>query len=121
MLFLSQTGISMPRDRDDDDDNDDDRPRRRRKASGDSGVAGVIPYRNGSALAAYYCGIFGLIPCILGLGLFGLVPIVLGVLGLMKAKQNPEAHGAVHAWIGIVLGAIEALSSCGVIVWIIIG
>jgi hypothetical protein len=104
--------------RDDDDDDDDDEPRRRsikRRGSDDGGVGAVIPYRNGMALGAYYAGIFGLIPCIIGLGVFGLVPLILGILGLKKAKEDPDARGSAHAWVGIVLGTVELLTGCGVI------
>lgn len=101
----------MPRHYDDDDD-DDDRPHR--KTSG-GGVDAVIPFRNGMALAAYYCGVFGLISCFLGLGFFGIVPIILGVLGLQKAKRDPEARGLVHAWTGIILGTFELLTGCGIV------
>ena len=112
----------MPRNRDDDDydddddDEDDDRPRKKkRKSSSTGGLDAVIPFRNGLALGAYYCGVFGLISCfLLGVGgLFGVVPIILGVLGLMKASQDAEARGRVHAWVGIGLGALEVLTGCG--------
>ena len=79
----------------------------------------VIPFRNGMALAAYYCGVFGLIACFIGLGFFGIVPIILGILGLLKAKADPEARGSAHAWTGIVLGAIEVLTGCGIVGFII--
>ena len=32
--------------------------------------------------------------------------LVLGVVGLSVRARNPEAKGAVHAWIGIILGGI---------------
>jgi hypothetical protein len=103
-------------DYDDDEDDDDDRPRRKR-SSGAGGLDAIIPFRNGLALGAYYCGVFGLISCfIFGVGgLFGIIPIVLGILGLMKASKDPEAHGRVHAWVGIGLGAIELLTGCGTV------
>ena len=75
----------------------------------------VIPFRNGMALGSYYCGVFGLISCFLGLGFFGIVPIILGILGLMKASKDPEARGRVHAWTGIILGVIELLLGCAII------
>src|SRR5947209_2589034 len=49
-------------DDDDDDDDEDDRPRRRRDGYEDEGIATLIPYKNGKALAAYYVGVFSLIP-----------------------------------------------------------
>lgn len=99
-----------------DDDDDDDRPRRIRRDH-DVGIDAVIPFRNGMALASYYCGVFGLIGCfLLGVGgIFGIVPIVFGVLGLVRASRDPEARGRVHAWVGIALGALEVLTACGVV------
>jgi hypothetical protein len=72
------------------------------------------------ALAAYYLGIFGLIPCIFGLGVLGIVPFALGIFGMIKSRQDPEAHGTAHALIGIVLGAVEMLSGCGAIGYVIV-
>jgi hypothetical protein len=109
------------RDRDDDrprktrrqeddepDDYDDvpaERPRRPRRTGGGDGLARVVPYRNGAALAAYYCGVFGLIP---GVGLL-LAPaaFILGIVGLVKARKDPKARGTGHAIFGIVLGVID--------------
>ncbi len=109
-----------PRDDDDDDEDFDDRRKKIRKRSDDGGVGVVIPYRNGMALTAYYMGVFGLIACFLGpLAILGIVPIIFGVLGLMKAKKDPEARGSVHAWVGIGLGTLELLTGCGVIGFII--
>src|SRR5262245_58421927 len=104
----------MPRDRDDYDD--DDLPRRK-KSSNLGGLDYVIPFRNGMALASYYCGVFGIIGCfLLGVGgLFGVVPIILGILGMMAASKNPEAHGRGHAITGIVLGTIELLTGCSTV------
>jgi hypothetical protein len=63
-------------------------------------VAHWIPYRNPPALFAYYIGIFSLIPCFP----LGMIAFVLGIIGLMKARREPEVRGAVHAWVGIVMG-----------------
>jgi Domain of unknown function (DUF4190) len=82
---------------------------RRRRDEGDA-TGGLIPYKNGKALASYYCGVFGLISCFLLLGIFGIVPVVLGFLGLSYAKQHPEARGQAHAIVGIILGTIEVLT-----------
>src|SRR5687768_7217863 len=106
----------MPREYDDDDD---DRPRRKRSSGG--GVDAVIPYKNGMALASYYCGVFGFIACIIALGVFGIVPIILGILGLMKSSKDPEARGTAHAWVGIICGAIQVLSGCALIGFVIMG
>ncbi len=80
--------------------------RRRRSASEPEGDAtgGLIPYKNPSALTAYYCGIFSVLPV---LGFFlGLTGLILGIKGLRYAKEHPEAKGQVHAWIGIVMGGL---------------
>jgi hypothetical protein len=103
----------MPKNRDD-DYNDDDLRRIKKRDVAEDAVSTVIPYRNGPALASYYCGVFGLISCFLLMGFFGIVPIILGILGLRKAKQHPDAHGTAHAWTGIILGTIEVLSCVGV-------
>ncbi|EDY19556.1 hypothetical protein CfE428DRAFT_2732 [Chthoniobacter flavus Ellin428] len=72
--------------------------------TGDS-TGGLIPYKNPQALVAYYLGIFGLCPFIGPL--LAIPAIILGILGLKKRKLNPIIKGAVHAWIGIILGAVS--------------
>jgi len=73
-------------------------------AAADNPMSAVIPYKNPKALVAYYLAIFSLIPCI-GIPL-GIAALVLGVLGLKAAKEHPQSHGKVHAWIGIILGGL---------------
>ncbi|MCI0683702.1 MAG: hypothetical protein L0Y71_16470 [Gemmataceae bacterium] len=108
-----------------DDEDDDDRPRRRKGGA-------IIPYRNGMALAAYYCGFGGLIfilgslalgavlapnvsPALIftlmygGGGICALLAVIFGVAGLMKVNRDPEARGTAHAIVGIVLGSIEII------------
>jgi hypothetical protein len=123
-----QEGTPRPRRPRPPQDEDDDRPRRpprrRRRdededGGGDEVVSTLIPYKNGQALAAYYCGIFGLIPCV-GLVL-GPAALVLGVLGLRKAKANPRAKGGGHAIAGIVLGSLVLLGHLAVIALMVIG
>ena len=126
----------MPRERDEDDprptrrrtddsDDEDDRPRRRRDEAYDEdyddrtrrrrrrtsdeedSTGGLIPYKNGKALAAYYCGVFALIPCI-GL-ILGPIALILGIMGLKYAKEHPRARGQAHAIVGIVLGGLVLL------------
>lgn len=64
----------------------------------------LIPYKNVPALVSYYCAVFAIIPFA---GLFlGLTAFVLGIIGLRIAQKNPECRGKVHAWIGIIGGAI---------------
>ncbi len=77
-------------------------------------TGGVIPYKNPHALAAYYLGVFSIIPC-LGFVL-GCVAVPLGISGLRKRKQHPVIRGAVHAWFGIVVGALSILAHLGVFV-----
>lgn len=114
------------RETDDEDEDERPRPRRRerdddrdirRRDSGDGGVGYVIPYKNGAALAAYYVGVFGMILCVLPpLSVFsGGTALVLGFLGMSRAKQNPEAHGRGHAIAGIILGAVQILTPCGLV------
>jgi Domain of unknown function (DUF4190) len=99
-----------PRRVEDDLDDFDDlpaEPHRRPPPRGGDGFATVVPYRNGAALAAYYIGVFGLIP-ILGF-VFGPLAFILGIIGLVKARKSPQAHGTGHAIAGIVLGVIDPL------------
>ena len=67
-------------------------------------TGGVIPYKNPLALAAYYTAIGALL--IPGLGI---VSLVMGIKGLRARKAKPVIKGAVHAWIGIVVGALTTL------------
>jgi hypothetical protein len=82
-------------------------------------TGGLIPYKNPQALVAYYLGIFGLFPAI---GFFLAIPaFILGILGLKKRKLNPIIKGAVHAWIGIILGAISIACHLLVVALLILG
>ena len=96
---------------DEDERDDERRPRRRQRArpEDDDALAGIIPYKNGMALAAYYCGVFGLIPCV-GL-ILGPLSIIFGIMGLRKVRDNPQARGTGHAITGIVLGSLEVLGN----------
>jgi hypothetical protein len=79
-------------------------PQRPKVGAGDEAVATVIPYRNPMALAAYYMGIFSIIPF---LGIFlGAAAFVCGILGLRHAARNEGAHGRAHAAIGIGCGGL---------------
>lgn len=84
----------------------------------DGPMSTLIPYRNGAALAAYYTGVFSLIP-VLAL-LLGPIAIVLGVLGLRFATKHPLARGRVHAWVGIVLGTLSFLGNVAFIVFALV-
>ena len=73
-------------------------------------VATIIPYRNSPALVAYYLGLFSLVACIPFVGIVGIgmavTALVCGVKGLRRASEDPAARGRVHAWIGIICGAV---------------
>ena len=114
------------------DDEDDDRippqppPRRPRRPRYndeddedqiDEPVSTIIPYRNGWALAAYYCGVFGLIPCVGNV--LGPIALVLGILGLRRVKTHPAAKGTGHAIAGIVLGGIETVLYWGAVLFLL--
>ncbi len=83
-------------------------------AGGDETTAKLIPYRNPYALAAYYTGLFSFI-CLIG-NLLAPAALGLGIAGLRHLKQNPDAHGVVHAWIGIVLGGIFTIVHWGLLI-----
>jgi len=74
-------------------------PRARTDATG-----GIIPYRNPPALIAYYLGLFSVVP-VLGI-LLGTAALVLGTKGLINYKQQPAVGGAVHAWVGVLVGGM---------------
>ena len=76
-------------------------------------TGGVIPYKNVPALVAYYLGVFSLIPCVAVP--LGIAAVICGILGLIKRQQHPQVRGAIHAWIGIVLGALTAAANVVVI------
>ena len=71
----------------------------------------IIPTKNKAALIGYYTAVFSLIPCFGAL--LGPVAVILGILGLKKVKEEPEASGTAHAWIGIALGGLTALGNWG--------
>lgn len=104
------------RRRDDEDEEDDDRPHRGpRRDVVDDGVSTLIPYKNGKALAAYYCAVFSVIPC-LGL-ILGPIALIFGILGLRFVRAHPEAHGTAHAWVGIILGGLTTLANWGAVLF----
>lgn len=67
-------------------------------------VETFVPSRNGAALVAYYCGVFSLFPC-LGFPL-GVVAVYYGLKGLRAERENPAVRGGVHAWVGVICGAL---------------
>jgi hypothetical protein len=70
-------------------------------------TSGIIPYKNPSALMAYYLGLFSIFP-VLGIGL-GITALVLGIKGVKFNKEHPEAKGKAHAGIGIGCGIFGLL------------
>lgn len=102
------------------DDDFDDEPRRRRRDDEEEGdvTGGLIPYKNGKALASYYCGVFSLIPC-LG-AILGPIALILGFLGFSYANKHPKASGKAHAIVGIILGLLTTLGHLGVVLLVII-
>jgi len=107
------------------DDDDEERPQRRRGRDeedeeeddeDESAVGRLIPYKNSRALAAYYCGVFGLIP---GVGvILGPIALILGILGLRYASEHRKAKGSGHAWAGVILGVLGPLSTVAIIILI---
>ncbi|QDT13000.1 DUF4190 domain-containing protein [Planctomycetes bacterium K23_9] len=80
-------------------------PRSNQTATGNGYETGaLIPYKNPSALAAYYLGLFSLFP-VLGL-LLAIPAFILGIMGLRARNRDPAIKGSVHAWIGVVMGGI---------------
>ncbi len=77
-------------------------------------VSTIIPYKNKASLIAYYSGVFSVAACLPLIGIVGVVlavvAVVYGVKGLRYARENPEARGRIHCWIGILGGTI-----CGLI------
>jgi hypothetical protein len=82
------------------------------------GLNTIIPYKNARALAAYYLGVFSVIPPVGAL--LGIPALVLGLSGLRFRRQNPEAGGRVHAWIGIVLGGLFGFGYLALVALVII-
>lgn len=79
-------------------------------------TGGVIPYKNPKALISYYLGVGSLLIFPLGFA-----SIILGFMGLADRKRNPAIKGAVHAWIGIVLGTISILCIGAILALMFVG
>jgi len=86
--------------------------------AGDDAIASIVPFRNSSALVAYYLSIASLIP---GLGaILGPIAILFGVKGLKFRRQNPAAHGTVHCWFAIILGGLVSLAHLTLVVLVVL-
>jgi predicted Zn finger-like uncharacterized protein len=110
-----------PRDEEPEEDLDDEEEverRIRRRPPAEGGIQALIPYKNGRALGAYYCGVFSLIPC--AGNILGPIALILGVLGLRFANEYPTAGGKGHAIAGIVLGLITTVLYWGGTLFVII-
>jgi hypothetical protein len=113
-----------------DDDDEEDRPRRKKSRGG--ALSGIIPYRNGMALTAYYCGFAGLITILgsiallkaqipqpnsrmvfvllfAGGGFLAFLANLFGILGLRSVTINPDAKGTGHAVTGLIMGVLEII------------
>jgi hypothetical protein len=105
-----------------DDEGEEPRPRKMarniRRDPTEEAVSTIIPYKNGRALAAYYFGVFSLIPCA-GL-LLGPAALILGILGLRYVKANPTAKGTGHAIAGIIMGGLTMLGNWGLLLLILV-
>jgi hypothetical protein len=89
-------------------DDDDDYPDVRRRDDYNDPTSVFIPYKNPKGLAAYYLGVFALIPC--AGNVLGPLALIFGILGVRFANANPTARGKGHAIAGIVLGILTILA-----------
>ena len=78
---------------------------------------GVIPYKNPAALSSYYIGMASVIPV---LGIFtGIAAVILGMRGLKRYHAEPWRRGRLHAYAGIIIGAVTSLTWCVMSAWFI--
>jgi hypothetical protein len=90
-----------------------------RKTADDGGVSTIIPYKNGWALASYYCGVFSLIP--LAGHLLGPLALLFGILGLVRVSKYPTARGTAHAVVGLILGLLTTVVWWGLTAVVVVG
>ena len=84
----------------------------------DNTMGGMMPTGNGPALAAYYLGVFSVIPFVgIPLGIFA---AIMGIRGLRKIRENPAVKGKIHSWVGIIAGGLFAFAYSIVLVLIIV-
>lgn len=76
-------------------------------------LAAVVPYRNASALIAYYAAVFAIIP-VIGFVL-GPPALIMGVVGLAHAWRNPGAHGWLHGSFAVAVGGLSCLVHYGLL------
>lgn len=83
------------------------------------GFQTLIPTKNAMALAAYYTGVFSLIPC--AALVLGPLAVFLGIRGLNRCRHHPELPGKAHAFVGIVLGAITGIANYYFLIQVFLG
>ncbi len=64
---------------------------------------GLVPYKNGQALAGYYMGCLSFV-----LPILAPFAVVFGILGFMRSQREPLVKGSAHGIIGIIAGVISA-------------
>ncbi len=82
-------------------------------------VAAIIPAHNGAALWAYYLGLFSLFP-LLG-AVLGPVAVWFGLRGLANVRRDPKVRGGIHAWVGLICGALFGLFNALLLVMVVLG
>jgi Domain of unknown function (DUF4190) len=99
----------------------------------DGALARMVPYRNPLALISYYCALFSILPvfaaaaaaaagataAVVAAAVLALIlaplAVLFGIIGLRRARRNPQARGTGHAWFGIVLGGLMTLLNWGTV------
>jgi len=79
-------------------------------------ITTLIPSGNPPALAAYYCGVFSVIP----LCFIGWAAVILGIIGLRHEQRTPEVKGGAHAWVGIIVGGVFGVLWTAVTIFLLI-
>lgn len=82
-------------------------PYPRPETSSTSSFDRIVPTKNPSALAAYYLGLFSVLP-LLGI-LLGAAGVWLGIVGLGKVRATPGLPGKAHSTVGIGCGLLGLL------------
>ena len=77
----------------------------------------LIPAKNPMALIGYYLGVGSLIPLI-GFVL-ALPALICGIVGVAKAKADPQVGGMGHAITAIVLSIVGPLGWIGAVVFLL--
>jgi hypothetical protein len=85
--------------------------RRRRNVpeAGESAIRTWIDSSNRTAVMAYHCSLFAIIPFV-GLVL-GPVAVLLGLIGKWRDYHNPEERGGAQAMAAIILGSLTLLTN----------